>query len=93
MFHNTKKYGNHVYVRGAVETNWDGSSATTIATLPEGFRPNNTIYWIKACQGARIDRMYVNSFGNICLEWCYVISDGASATGSYWFDIAIDFEL
>ncbi len=30
-----KKIGNHVYIRGAVETNWDGENLRTIAVLPE----------------------------------------------------------
>lgn len=30
-----KKIGNHVYIRGAVETNWDGTNARIVVILPE----------------------------------------------------------
>ena len=29
-----KKIGNHVYIRGAIETSWDGENLRTIAVLP-----------------------------------------------------------
>lgn len=29
----------------------------------------------------------------MCIEWVTVIANGEYATGNYWFDIAIDYEL
>lgn len=80
MYHNTKKYGNHVYIRGAVETSWNGSSATTIAILPEGFRPQNTIYFFRPTQGNRLTRIFLNVYGQISIEWVLNLKEGTNAT-------------
>ena len=58
-----------------------------------GYRTQNPPEFIKALTGTRLARMFVNAGGNICIEWVTAISDGSYATGNYWFDIALDFEL
>lgn len=88
-----RKINNTVFIRGAV-TNIN-ANATTIATLPSGFRPLAMSYpyvqntTIRTGNFAMFSRMIVGTNGQIRLE---AITDGASF-GEKWFPINCSFPI
>ncbi len=84
-----RKVGSHVYVAGGV-TITPGSSSVIIADLGYGVKNNNQ-YFIKACSGSRVARLYVNTGGGLYLEWVLNVSNGSKYTSSLWVDCNIDF--
>ena len=82
------KVGKHVYITGSIQ----GKSGATITTLPEGFRPTDgNKYFLKACSGARIARIMVNTAGVMSVEWLRLIKDATEYTTAIWIDCNIDF--
>ena len=82
------KVGKHVYITGSIQ----GKSGATITTLPEGFRPlDGNKYFLKACSGARIARIIVNTAGVMSVEWLRLIKDATEYTTAIWIDCNIDF--
>lgn len=89
-----KKIGNRVYVNGSISATWDGSNILTIANLPEGYRPNFNCYALRPLTGVNIARIFVNTAGNLYLEWVRKIADGTAVTTELsWIDINIDFPV
>lgn len=85
-----RRIGNHVYVRGHVNTSVP-SGGRLIAVLPEGFRvPAGTHYDIAECAGQRLGRIYADANGNIRVEWIYTLG-GSAYTSALWIQIDIDF--
>ena len=87
-----RKIGKVVFIRGAVKNVL--AKDTVIATLPEGFRPSNSIPYaqntsMRTGNFAMYSRMIVNNSGGIKIEG---ITDGA-AYGDKWFPIACSFTV
>lgn len=85
-----RRIGNHVYVRGHVNTSVP-SGGRLIAVLPEGFRvPAGTHYDIAECAGQRLGRIYADANGNIRAKWICTIG-GSAYTSALWIQIDLDF--
>lgn len=87
-----RKIGKVVFIRGAVKNIL--AKDTVIATLPDGFRPSNSIPYVqntsmRTGNFAMYSRMIVNNSGAIKIEG---ITDGA-AYGDKWFPIACSFTI
>lgn len=93
-----KKHG-MVYVYGNLKIDrayTNGSSvqneSVDICTLPEGYRPDITIYHVNTATGALITRYYLNTNGLLKLEWVRKVSDGSIVQGTVdWASISISF--
>ena len=84
--------GKHVYVAGSINAAWDGTNNKLIATLPSGYRPaNGNCYFLQVRGGQNIARVFVNTSGEIYIEWVKSLYDQSSNTGSGWFDLNMDF--
>lgn len=86
-----RKIGNVVYLRGAVKNILAGQ--TTIATLPEGFRPTRTVPFVQNTSMltgsvATTARWKVGADGNIVVE---SVSSGASFGATKWFPFDVSF--
>lgn len=87
-----KKIDNHVYVKGSVSATWDGSTATKLCTLPEGYRPKLYNFSINAVTGSRFVRIQVKPDGTVNIEWLRNLNDGSPYTqNAAWLDVSIDF--
>lgn len=89
-----RKIGNHVYIRGHVQTpsSWTGTTASTVFTIPSGYRPSTRKYVMNAMTGARLARVFIDTNGNLTLEWTRNMSDGSAISGALtWVDIAVDY--
>lgn len=88
-----RKIGNHVYIKGHINTSIPSGGSKLIATLPEGFRPlSGTHYDIAECGGQRIARFYVQSgTGNLAVEWVANIGSSGQYTGVGWIQIDMDY--
>lgn len=80
-----RAFGDRIDIQGAVQFNSNGTTAVHIATLPSGYRPNNTIYFAPyvfdtANSGYNYSRGYINSDGKIFFQWAYKINDGTPIT-------------
>lgn len=86
-----RKIGNHVFIKGHINTAIPSGSSKLIATMPEGYRPVfGTHYDICKCGGARIGRFYCSSTGNLAVEWIYTIN-GAQYTSAVWIQLDMDY--
>lgn len=84
--------GKHVYVAGSIVATWDGTNNKLIATLPSGYRPaNGNCYFLQVRGGQNIARVFINTSGEIYIEWVKSLYDQSSNTGSGWFDLNMDF--
>lgn len=81
-----KKTGGIVSVVGDVS----GITAarTTIATLPDEYRPAYQMYFLGTCSGQRFCRWFILPNGNITLEW---VSDGKY--DSPWYGLNFSFPI
>ena len=85
------KLGEHVFIKGSIQAKPD-TLDVLVGTLPAGYRPSEgNRYFLKACSGGRVARFYVNSVGQLILEWVRNLSDGDKYTTSLWIDCNIDF--
>lgn len=87
-----RKVGNHVFIRGGYKGT-KGSGTLTLGTLPTGVRPLNNVYDFNSIGGTRIARTYVNTSGNIVLEWVWTLqANPAAYTGAFdWVNVEMDF--
>lgn len=88
-----RKIGNRVQVKGCVKSpsSWGGSSAA-VFQLPSGYRPASRKYALSPVTGSRIARIYVDTTGDLYVEWVKAIADAAAVSGSLnWIQIDIDF--
>lgn len=86
-----RKIGNHVFVRGGY-SGTKGSSGLKLGTLPSGWKPTAQLYWLCAGTGARTYRVFINTSGEIYLEWAYPFGSNTAWTGSFaWVDFKGDF--
>lgn len=94
-----RKIENKCIIKGSVMIK-PGSSTTTIAVLPEAYKPLRCTYRLNGCQGARIARVAVHgtegtNYGELVLEWIYNIGGenaGSQFTSnSIWVDCAIEY--
>ena len=84
--------GKHVYVAGSINAAWDGTNNKLIATLPSGYRPaNGNCYFLQPRGGQNIARVFINTSGEIYIEWVKSLYDQSNNTGSGWFDLHMDF--
>lgn len=89
-----RKIGNHVYIRGHIQTpsSWSGNTATTVFTMPDGYKPLTRIYALSPMSSTRIARFLVAASGELMLEWTRNLSDGSVASGELqWIDISVDY--
>ena len=85
-----RKIGNRVFIEGTI-TVTPTASTTTIATIPVGFRPKNTVHDFVTLTGKRVGRLYVAPTGVVNLEWAVNISDGRAYTTATWMDINLSY--
>ena len=85
-----RKVGNRVYIEGVFQVT-PSTSTITVATIPSGYRPKNTIHFFTALSSTRIARVYVSHDGYINLEWAINIGDASKFTSSTWIDINVDY--
>jgi hypothetical protein len=86
-----KKVGDQVYIQGAVK----GLTGvgTTVATLPVGFRPTQSVSFcipISNNNGAQFARWTISSAGAIVME---SITAGASTSTTTWYSMTMSFSL
>lgn len=85
-----KKIGNHVFVRGSVILTPNENSSVHIATLP--YAPKFSNYNIASCTGSRIGRVFINTSGQLRVDWVLNVADGSKVTSELsWLDVRIDF--
>lgn len=94
-----RRIENKCIIKGSVMIK-PGSSTTTIAVLPEAYKPLRCTYRLNGCQGARIARVAVHgtegtNYGELVLEWVYNIG-GENAGSQFtsnaiWVDCAIEY--
>lgn len=69
-----------------------GTSAITLAALPEGFAPATDVFSLNACSGGRIARIRASSNGTLDLEWVKNLSDGNTyASDKIWVQCSIEY--
>ena len=86
-----RKIGNHVFLRGGY-SGTKGSSGLKLGTLPSGWNPTAQLYWLIAGTAARIYRVFINTSGEIWLEWGQNIGSTSAWTGTFsWIDFKGDF--
>lgn len=84
-----RKEGSHVYVAGGFNTAWTASKQ--ICSIPYGPATSN-MYFLQACGGANIARIYIRPDGTIHLEWVRALSNGSENTSfDSWVDCNLDF--
>lgn len=77
---------------GSVQAAYSGS-AVTLASLPEKAWPTGNVYRLTPCGGKRIARIYVNTVGELKLEWLLNLSDGSNYTTSTWVQINLEYPV
>jgi hypothetical protein len=83
-----------IYVAGEVALSNATSSSYALFTLPSGYRPKNRVRCVNTASGKRISRWYINTAGNVTLEWIMNIADGSYATGEIsWVSINVSFPI
>lgn len=88
-----KKYGEKIYIKGhvSVDTTTASPITTIFATLPTGCRPSNPVYALIPGQGDRQARLYINTNGNININYFKTYAGEAVTDGTYWIDIKASF--
>lgn len=87
-----RKIGAHVYVEGSVSLAIPESGSIRIATLPEEYKPKQNSYKLVPCSSYRVARIFVNSSGQLCVEWVYNLTDGSRYSGEIsWIQIDISY--
>jgi hypothetical protein len=85
---------NHVYVAFNCAFTYSGSAVVVNKNaIPEGYRPARNVYAMCAVGGRSIARIYVNSSGNVGVDWIQVLTAGAATTSANvsWVDGYIDY--
>ena len=92
-----RKIGNIVEIRGSISFTKASSGNTSLATLPEGFRPTGgIIYWFAPCGGNTVQRLLIRSNGRIESEWIRNLQDEKNPAVSgkvTWTDLHIVFMI
>lgn len=88
------KIGNIVYLAGGIGiTDYDGE-IVTVSTLPSGYRPATSHYYLCPLNGTRIARVFIKNDGSVNVEWILNIADGSDYTGAVsWIDISTWFSV
>ena len=83
--------GNHVYVCGGVKMR-SATTSVLIATLPSGYgTASGNVYFLRACSGARVARLFVTSDGKLYLEWVYTFGSSSKYVAELWVDCNFDY--
>lgn len=90
-----RKIENKCIIKGSVMIK-PGSGTTTIAVLPEEYKPMRCTYRLNGCQGARMARVAVHgtegtNYGELVLEWVYDIGGEKFTSNAIWVDCAIEY--
>lgn len=86
--------GNHVYVAFCCGCEYAGSAIVVNQNaIPEGYRPTEFAYALVSTGGRTITRTYVNTAGNVMLDWVQVIASSEKTTSASveWIDGYIDY--
>lgn len=88
-----RKIGNHIYIEGRIICTYQESNITLNATaLASEYRPTTNTSFFMQVNGTKIARGYVNTSGNIILEWIVNISDGSYyETQVSWLYFNVDY--
>lgn len=87
-----RKIGKKVIVEGwASAYQWSGSLGDTFAQLPATLRPVSNKYCYLQCRGMRTGRLYVDSNGNVGIDWIVTLKDGAAYTSATWLYFYIEY--
>ena len=75
--------GDLVFIRGGVEA----KSGDVLGSVGAALAPaTGNVYHLAACGGARVARLYINTAGELHLEWVRNLSDGAEYATKVWVD-------
>lgn len=86
--------GKVVYVRANITTGVPSGSRTIATGIPSQYRPAvNRVFWGISGGGNRINRSYIDTNGNLVIQWVLNISDGSTATGSTWHDLYTSYVI
>ena len=87
-----RKKGGKIYVSGSIQpiSRIAANQQTTIAILPDGYRPDRAAYNI--CQGSGVNRFYLtaNIDGSLVIQKYGTTQDIAIPAGA-WLSVSIDF--
>ncbi len=87
-----RKIGARVYVEGSVSLAIPESGSIRIATLPEDCKPKQNTYKLVPCSSYRVARIFVNSSGQLCVEWIFNLTDGSRYSGNIsWIQMDISY--
>ena len=91
-----RKRGSRVTLRGNINPQGSGFKVGTeyvVATLPTGYRPQRTCYYIGAANGMSYTRWYITSTGQVR----YVFHSGSTTSGAVssttWASIWVEFDV
>lgn len=90
-----RKIGNVVYIQGVIKPRSaiaGSDSGVTIFTLPEGYRPNQSLQWL--CQGSSANKwlLAVHATGNVTFAR-YGTTSYTQATTSVWLPFTASFAV
>lgn len=79
-----RRRGNLVYLRvtGSISNGSTGQKAT----IPDGYRPNDTYHFYGCTAGKRISRWWATASGEIGFDWVINISNGSDYKSSDWVE-------
>ena len=84
-----RKIGNRVSVVGGVNIAW--SASTKVCDLPYAPKYSNQ-YYLQACSGGNVARVFVTTAGVLQIEWIRNLADGVNQTSfNAWVDLNLDF--
>ncbi|GFO85037.1 hypothetical protein [Anaerostipes butyraticus] len=87
-----RRKGGKIYVEGAIQpaSQIAANQQTTIATLPEEYRPDRTAY--NVCQGGGMNRFYLtaNVDGSLVIQK-YGTTQDIPIPAGVWLSVTIDF--
>ena len=80
-----RRRGNLVYLRvtGSISNGSTGQKAT----IPDGYRPNDTYHFYGCTGGKRISRWWANASGGIGFDWAINISNASDYNSSDWVEV------
>lgn len=79
-----RRRGNLVYLRvtGSISNGSTGQKAT----IPDGYRPNDTYHFYGCIGGKRISRWWANAAGGIGFDWAINISNAGDYSSTDWVE-------
>ena len=86
--------GTHICVSFNCKVYYGGTATRVNALLiPEEFRPKRNVYAICAADGLAIARVYVNTYGDIGIDWVQKLTDATESVSEEfaWIDGYIDY--